>query len=67
MFSMRTLLSSDPFLPKEAREAVGRGHHSAREQLVRLGANDCEAAELLDDHRDGCAQLRRDGVTASRI
>jgi hypothetical protein len=49
MFSMRTLLSFDPFLPHETREAVGAGRHDAREQLVRLGVNDCEAAELLDD------------------
>jgi hypothetical protein len=53
MFSMRTLLSSDPFLPHEAREAVRRGRRDARAHLVRLGVNDCEAAELLDDRRDG--------------
>jgi hypothetical protein len=48
MMSMRTLLSSDPFLPPEAREAVAEGRVEAHEHLVRLGANECEAAELLD-------------------
>ncbi|MBV9946820.1 MAG: hypothetical protein JOZ69_08235 [Myxococcales bacterium] len=45
---MRTLLSSDPFLPPEARDAVAELRDDAREQLVRLGVNDCEAFELLD-------------------
>jgi hypothetical protein len=48
MLSMRTLLSSDPFLPLEAREAIADRSEDAYEQLVRLGANLCEAAELLD-------------------
>jgi hypothetical protein len=46
--SMRTLLSSDPFLPREAREAVAAGRIEAHEHLVRLGVSECEAAELLD-------------------
>jgi hypothetical protein len=48
MFSMRTLLSSDPFLPREVREAVGGASDTALEELVRLGVNYCEASELLD-------------------
>jgi hypothetical protein len=48
VMSMRTLLASDPFLPREAREAVAAGRAEAHEHLVRLGANACEAAELLD-------------------
>jgi hypothetical protein len=48
MMSMRALLSWDPFLPHEAREAVAEGRVEAHEHLVRLGLNECEAAELLD-------------------
>lgn len=49
MFSMRVLLSSDPFLPSDVREAVAQDRDDAHEQLMRLGANCCEAEELLDD------------------
>jgi hypothetical protein len=49
MFSMRTLLSSDPFLPLEVREALAGARGIAREELARLGVNACEASELLDD------------------
>ncbi len=52
MFSMRILLSSDPFLPSEAREAIADRPEEAHEQLVRLGVDPWEAAELLDC-RDG--------------
>jgi hypothetical protein len=52
MLSMRALLASDPFLPLETRERIAGGDRSAREDLLRLGANDCEAAELLDEVRD---------------
>jgi hypothetical protein len=48
VMSMRTLLSSDPFLPREAREAVAAGRVEAHEHLVRLGVSESEAAELLD-------------------
>jgi len=48
MLSMRTLLASDPFLPIEARVAIAEGADDAHERLVRLGANICDAAELLD-------------------
>jgi hypothetical protein len=52
MFSMRSLLSSDPFLPREAREAIADRPEEAHEHLVRLGVDPWEAAELLD-FRDG--------------
>jgi hypothetical protein len=51
MLSMRTLLLSDPFLPVETRERIAMGDETAHEDLLRLGANDCEAAELLDEVR----------------
>jgi hypothetical protein len=49
---MRLLLSADPFLPPEARQAVAELSDEAYDQLVRLGASACEAAELLDAHID---------------
>ena len=49
MLSMRALLSADPFLPPEAREAISQGRDDAHDHLVRLGATHCEAAELLDE------------------
>ncbi len=48
MISMRTLLSSSPFLPPEARKAVAEGRFDAYSKLVSFGLNDWEAAELLD-------------------
>jgi hypothetical protein len=48
MLSMRTLLSEDPLLAPEVRELILRDAREAHEHLVRLGANECEAAELLD-------------------
>jgi hypothetical protein len=48
MLSMRTLLSSDPFLPADVREAIAEGRREAMWHLVALGADDCDAAELLD-------------------
>jgi hypothetical protein len=62
MFSMRTLLSSDPFLPREARDAVAEWRDDAYDHLVRLGASACEAAELLDA---GCCEARVDPPSAS--
>jgi hypothetical protein len=60
VMSMRTLLSSDPFLPREAREAVAEGRVDAHEHLVRLGLDECEAAELLDTHGEhGCVDCDR--------
>jgi hypothetical protein len=44
---MRELLVADPFLPIETRDAIARNDPGAREQLVELGINACEAAELL--------------------
>jgi hypothetical protein len=53
MLSMRVLLQSDPFLPLETRARIAEGDAAARDDLLRLGANDCEASELLDERRDG--------------
>jgi len=49
MLSMRTLLQAEGSLPAEVRERLAGGHDEAREALVGLGLNDCEAAELLDE------------------
>ena len=46
MPSMRELLIASPFLPLDTREAIARGD-DARDRLVELGVNHCEAAELL--------------------
>ena len=46
---MRLLLEADPSIPAETRRAISRGDHDARERLVDLGLNECEAAELLDE------------------
>ncbi|HEY3667406.1 MAG TPA: hypothetical protein VGL19_15470 [Polyangiaceae bacterium] len=51
--SMRALLAADPFLPHELRQAIAKREDFARHHLVRLGANECEAAELLDEPRTG--------------
>jgi hypothetical protein len=53
-FSMATLLSSDPFLPRDVREAVAWGHPDAHRKLVGLGVDEREAAELLDCVCDDC-------------
>ena len=47
--SMRALLAADPFLPHETRQAIAQRERLAHAQLVSLGANPCEAAELLDE------------------
>jgi hypothetical protein len=52
--SMRALLAADPFLPHDLRQAIAKREDFARQDLVRLGANECEAAELLDEPRSGC-------------
>jgi hypothetical protein len=48
MLSMRLLLASDPLLPPQAREALALNRHDAHDHLIRLGLDECEAAELLD-------------------
>lgn len=53
--SMRALLAADPFLPHDLRQAIARREDLARHHLLSLGANECEAAELLDEPRcAGC-------------
>jgi hypothetical protein len=49
MLSMRTLLQAEGSLPADIREQIAGGSDEAHEALVRLGLNDCEAAELLDE------------------
>jgi hypothetical protein len=49
---MRSLLASDPQIPSETRRALARGDAEARASLLRLGVNECVAAELLDERRD---------------
>jgi hypothetical protein len=52
MPTMRRLLEVDPSIPVETREAIARHEAGARNGLVRLGLNECEAAELLDEVPD---------------
>jgi hypothetical protein len=52
MFSMRSLLESDPMLPLETRRALARNSDDARVRLLELGINECVAAELLDERPD---------------
>jgi hypothetical protein len=49
MPNMRALLEADPSIPSETRTAISRGDRDARRRLMRLGLNECEAAELLDE------------------
>jgi hypothetical protein len=46
---MRALLAADPFLPLDIRQAVAKRDVLAHQHFVQLGANPCEAAELLDE------------------
>jgi hypothetical protein len=54
MLFMRVLLQKDPFLPRETRVAIAERHESSRDQLVELGLDECEAAELLDERMETC-------------
>jgi hypothetical protein len=49
MLSMRVLLQADPLLPVETRQRIAEDDGAAHDDLVRLGLNHCEAAELLDE------------------
>jgi hypothetical protein len=53
MLSMRMLLRADPFLPIETRQRIADDDRAAHDDLVRLGLNHCEAAELLDELPEG--------------
>jgi len=57
MLSMRWLLSVDPLLPIEARHALASRSELARVALTKLGLNDCEASELLDEPLRDCRFL----------
>jgi hypothetical protein len=54
MLFMRVLLQKDPFLPREIRLAIAERRQSSRDQLVELGLDECEAAELLDERSESC-------------
>ena len=54
MLSIRVLLQRDPFVPRETQTAIAERHASSRDQLVELGVDECEAAELLDEGGDVC-------------
>jgi hypothetical protein len=42
----------DPSIPPETRRAIARHDADARDRLVDLGLDECEAAELLDERTD---------------
>jgi hypothetical protein len=58
MPTMRRLLEVDPTIPAETREAISRREAGAHTGLVRLGLNECEAAELLDELPDPSLNCR---------
>lgn len=66
MLSMRSLLSSSPFLSLETRRAVVARSREARQALVFLGVNECEARELLDEKSD-CSTRRPAGEASTRL
>jgi hypothetical protein len=37
-------------LSREAREAIAKRRPEAKQELIRAGVTECEAAELLDEH-----------------
>jgi hypothetical protein len=47
--SMRTLLATDTQMPEAVRAGIAGGNPESVRQLVALGVNECEAAELLDE------------------
>ena len=49
---MRALIEVDPSIPEHTRAAISRHEDRARAELVQLGLNECEAAELLDEIPD---------------
>ena len=51
-FSMRTLLTSGTLLAESVRAGIASGDPGSARQLVALGLNECEAAELLDEPCD---------------
>lgn len=64
MLSMRALLSANPFLTLETRNAVVTRSGDARKALVFLGVSECEARELLDEKVD-CSTRRPAGDRAN--
>ena len=57
---MRTLLATDTQIPEAVRAGIASGAQDSAAQLMLLGVNECEAAELLDEpcaaERDGCSR-----------
>ncbi len=51
--SMRTLLAGDTQIPETVRAGIARGAPDSAAQLMQLGVNECEAAELLDEPCSG--------------
>ena len=49
---MRALIEVDPSIPEKTRAAISSYDDRARAELVQLGLNECEAAELLDEVAD---------------
>ncbi len=47
--SMRTFLVSDAMLPEPLRAGIASRDPDSARQLMELGINECEAAELLDE------------------
>jgi hypothetical protein len=47
--SMRALLVADTALPQDLRAGIARRDPESASQLIVLGLNPCEAAELLDE------------------
>ena len=46
---MRTLLATDTQIPEAVRAGIASGAQDSAAQLMQLGVNECEAAELLDE------------------
>jgi hypothetical protein len=47
--SMRTLLATDTQIPEAVQAGIASGDPDSAAHLMRLGVNECEAAELLDE------------------
>jgi hypothetical protein len=47
--SMRTLLATNTQIPEAVRIGIASGDPWSARQLMTLGVNECEAAELLDE------------------
>lgn len=57
-FSMRKLLAADTLIPEAVRAGIASGAPDSAAQLIQLGLNPCEAAELLDEPCTGAPEGR---------